>query len=95
MDGPPIVSGNNLPSIGPIFTKAHESPWGEAINFDGKEASVVREFVIENALYWVTEFNLDGLRFDAVHTIIDDSTTHILEILSARVLAPRRIGIPI
>ena len=83
------ATGNNLPLIAPIFTKAHESPWGEAINFDGKEAHVVREFVVENALYWVTEFNLDGLRFDAVHAITDDSTTHILEILSARVLAAR------
>lgn len=83
------AKGNNLPMIAPIFTKTHKSPWGEAINFDGKGASVVRELAIESALYWVTEFNLDGLRFDAVHTIADDSTTHILEILAARVLAAR------
>ncbi|HTN62166.1 MAG TPA: malto-oligosyltrehalose trehalohydrolase [Devosia sp.] len=83
------ATGNNLPLLAPIFTKAHESPWGEAINFDGKGADVVRELVVENAVYWMTEFNLDGLRFDAVHTIIDDSTTHILEILAARVMAAR------
>lgn len=83
------ATGNNLSSIAPIFTKTHKSPWGEAINFDGKGAAVVRELAIENALYWVTEFNLDGLRFDAVHTIADDSTTHILEILAARVRAAR------
>ncbi|MET3896873.1 maltooligosyltrehalose trehalohydrolase [Devosia sp. UYZn731] len=83
------ATGNSLPSIAPIFTKAHKSPWGEAINFDGKGAAVVRELAIESALYWVTEFNLDGLRFDAVHTITDDSTTHILEILAARILAAR------
>lgn len=82
-------TGNALPMIAPIFTKAHESPWGEAINYDGKGAAVVRELAIESALYWVTEFNLDGLRFDAVHAIADDSTTHILEILAARVLAAR------
>lgn len=82
--------GNMLPLIAPIFTKAHESPWGDAINFDGRHADIVREFTIESALYWVTEFNLDGLRFDAVHAITDDSSTHILEILAARILAARK-----
>lgn len=82
--------GNMLPLVAPIFTKAHESPWGDAINFDGKHADIVRELVIESALYWVTEFNLDGLRFDAVHAITDDSSTHILEILAARILAARK-----
>jgi maltooligosyltrehalose trehalohydrolase len=77
--------GNYLPCIAPVFSKRHESPWGEAINYDGEGASVVREFVIESALYWVTEFNVDGLRFDAVHAIADSSPTHILEILAARV----------
>jgi maltooligosyltrehalose trehalohydrolase len=81
---------NMLPLIAPIFTAAHKSPWGDAINFDGKQADVVREFVIESALYWMTEFNLDGLRFDAVHAITDESTSHILEILAARILAARR-----
>jgi maltooligosyltrehalose trehalohydrolase len=77
--------GNYLPSIAPIFSKRHVSPWGEAINYDGEGASVVREFAIESALYWVTEFNVDGLRFDAVHAIADSSPTHILEIMAARV----------
>lgn len=82
--------GNMLPLIAPIFTKTHESPWGDAINFDAKHAEVVREFTVESALYWITEFNLDGLRFDAVHAIADDSSTHILEILAARILATRK-----
>lgn len=81
--------GNYLPDIAPIFTKAHESPWGEAINYDGSGSQVVRELVIDNALYWITEFNLDGLRFDAVHTIIDDSSSHILELLAARIRVAR------
>ncbi len=81
--------GNYLPAIAPIFTRKHKSPWGEAINFDGPGAAVVREYVIESALYWVTEFNFDGLRFDAVHAIADDSTTHILEVLAARIRAAR------
>ncbi|UXN75979.1 malto-oligosyltrehalose trehalohydrolase (plasmid) [Devosia sp. A8/3-2] len=81
--------GNYLPAIAPIFTKKHTSPRGEAINFDGPGAAVVRELVIESALYWITEFNFDGLRFDAVHAIADDSTTHILEVLAARLRAAR------
>ena len=81
--------GNYLPNIAPIFTDKHKSPWGEAINFDGPGATVVRELVIESALYWVTEFNFDGLRFDAVHTIADDSSSHILELLAARIRAAR------
>ncbi|KRB01656.1 malto-oligosyltrehalose trehalohydrolase [Devosia sp. Root685] len=81
--------GNYLPAIAPIFTKKHKSPWGEAINFDGPGAEVVRELVVESALYWTSEFNFDGLRFDAVHTIADNTPTHILELLSARLRASR------
>ncbi|SFV28477.1 maltooligosyltrehalose trehalohydrolase [Devosia crocina] len=81
--------GNYLPAIAPIFTKRHESPWGEAINYDGPDAAVVRELAVESALYWTNEFNLDGLRFDSVHTIEDDSTSHILELLAARIRASR------
>ncbi|KKB80958.1 1,4-alpha-glucan branching protein [Devosia soli] len=81
--------GNYLVPIAPIFTKAHESPWGEAINFDGKDSKVIRELVVESALYWTSEFNLDGLRFDAVHAITDDSSTHILELLAARLRSAR------
>lgn len=61
-----VVHGNYLPAVAPIFTKKHKSPWGDAINYDGPGAAVVRELVIESALCCVTEFNLDGLRFDAV-----------------------------
>ena len=81
--------GNYWPAIAPIFTKKHVSPWGEAINYDGPGAAGVRELVVENAVYWVTEFNLDGLRFDAVHAIEDDSPSHILELLAARIRAAR------
>jgi maltooligosyltrehalose trehalohydrolase len=83
------ATGNSLPLIAPIFTKAHSSPWGEAINYDQDGSALVRELVVENAVYWVTEFNLDGLRFDSVHTMTDDSATHILELVAARVKAAR------
>jgi malto-oligosyltrehalose trehalohydrolase len=71
--------GNYLRSYAPqFFTDRHRTPWGDGINFDGPESRVVRDFFIHNALYWLTEFHFDGLRLDAVHAIIDDSTPHIL-----------------
>ncbi len=63
----------------------HHTPWGQAINFDGPESPTVRDFFIHNALYWVHEYHLDGLRFDAVHAIVDDSSPHILNQLAAEV----------
>src|SRR6202167_571226 len=71
--------GNYLNSYAPqFFTDRHKTPWGDAINFDGFESRTVRDFFINNALYWLTEYQVDGLRLDAVHAIIDDSTPHIL-----------------
>lgn len=81
--------GNYLPIItnGHFFTDRHHTPWGEAVNFDGPESRHVREFVIQNALYWIREFHMDGLRLDATHAIVDDSPVHILRELSERVHA--------
>jgi maltooligosyltrehalose trehalohydrolase len=71
--------GNYLASYAPqFFTDRHRTAWGDAINFDGPESRVVRDFFIHNALYWLTEYHFDGLRLDAVHAIIDDSTPHFL-----------------
>jgi malto-oligosyltrehalose trehalohydrolase/4-alpha-glucanotransferase len=69
------------------FTDRHKTPWGAAINFDGPDSGPVREFVIHNALYWIDEFHLDGLRLDAVHAILDDGPKHLLEDLAERVRA--------
>ena len=78
--------GNYLPVYAPaVFTERHHTPWGAAINYDGKHSRPVRELIIHNALYWIEEFHLDGLRLDAVHAIIDDSRPHLLEELAARV----------
>lgn len=61
--------GNYLHALAPdFFTDKHETPWGAAINFDQRP---VRDFYLHNALYWLEEFDLDGLRFDAVHAIYD------------------------
>ena len=75
--------GNFLPQYAPPFlTDRHQTPWGAAINFDGPDSGPVRRFFIDNALYWLEEYRFDGLRLDAVHAIIDDSETHILDELA-------------
>ncbi len=80
--------GNYLPKYFPqIFSKEHKTAWGPSLNFDGECSEQVREFVLGNALYWLDEFNLDGLRLDATHTMIDTGPRHILEELASRVKA--------
>jgi maltooligosyltrehalose trehalohydrolase len=76
--------GNHLGRFGPYFTARHRTPWGRAVNFDGRSSRPVRDFVIENALMWLRDYHLDGLRLDAVHAIKDDSEPHILEELTGR-----------
>ncbi len=66
----------------PFFTERHQTPWGAAINFDGPVSRAVRDFFIHNALYWLEEYHVDGLRLDAVHAIVDDSTPDVLEELA-------------
>ena len=75
--------GNYLNSYAPqFFTDRHCTPWGNGINFDGPHSRAVRDFFIHNALYWLTEYHFDGLRLDAVHAIVDDSTPDILRELA-------------
>ncbi len=68
-----------------FFTDHHHTPWGAAINFDDAGSRTVRDFFIHNALYWIEEYHFDGLRFDAVHAIADDSTPDIITELAERV----------
>jgi maltooligosyltrehalose trehalohydrolase len=70
--------GNYLNDFGPYFTDRYRTRWGPAINFDDRESDEVRRFIIDNALYWVTEYHVDGLRIDAIHGIFDFSARHIL-----------------
>jgi len=80
--------GNYLPRYAPgFFSSTRSSPWGAAINFDGPHSRPVRQFFVENALFWLVEYRFDGLRLDAVHAIRDDGAPHILQELSARVRA--------
>jgi malto-oligosyltrehalose trehalohydrolase len=79
--------GNYLSLYAPnFFTDRYTTPWGKAIDF-ARGGSPVREFFIHNALYWIEEFNIDGLRLDAVHAIFDESPHRILLELAERVHA--------
>jgi malto-oligosyltrehalose trehalohydrolase len=80
--------GNYLHVYAPqFFNEKHHTPWGAAINFDSAGSRVVRDFYLHNTLYWLEEFHLDGLRFDAVHAIVDDSQPHILTEIARTVRA--------
>ncbi|MGV9535376.1 malto-oligosyltrehalose trehalohydrolase [Streptosporangium sandarakinum] len=80
-------SGNHLPEFGPYFTGRHSTNWGDAVNFDGPGSDEVRAFVVDNALMWLRDYHVDGLRLDAVHAIADDSAVHVLERLAEEVEA--------
>lgn len=78
-------SGNYLGAYGPYFTARYNTPWGQALNFDDAYSDEVRKLFIDNALMWLRDYAIDGLRLDAVHAIFDGSATHILEELASAV----------
>jgi malto-oligosyltrehalose trehalohydrolase len=69
----------------PFFSDRRQTPWGPALNFDGEGSRTVRDFTIDNALFWLTEYHFDGLRLDAVHAITDESRPDIVEELARAV----------
>jgi maltooligosyltrehalose trehalohydrolase len=71
-----------LHAFGPYVTDRHESFWGDAIDYS---RPAVREWAIQNAVMWVRDYGIDGLRLDAAHTVFDDSPTHVLAELAERV----------
>ena len=79
--------GNRLESFGPYFTSEYPTPWGAAVNLDQPGSDEVRAFIVDNALMWLRDFHLDGLRLDAVHALEDRRATHILESLASAVTA--------
>lgn len=83
--------GNYLAKFGPYFTDAHSTPWGEAVNLEQAGSDHVRRFFIDNALMWLRDYHIDGLRLDAIHAFVDRSAVHFLEQLGAEVrrLEPR------
>jgi maltooligosyltrehalose trehalohydrolase len=77
--------GNYVSEYGPYFTDRYQTPWGPALNFDGPHSDDVRWFFIHNALQWIDEFHIDGLRVDAVHAIVDRTAEPFLQDLTSAV----------
>jgi maltooligosyltrehalose trehalohydrolase len=80
-------AGNYLAEFGPYFSERHHTNWGAAVNLDGPHSGAVRRFLIDNALMWLRDYHVDGLRLDAVHALVDDSAVHYLEELGGEVEA--------
>ncbi len=70
--------GGYLRDFAHYFTDRYRTPWGEAVNVDGPKSDEVRRYLVENALYWVHEYHVDGLRLDAIHAIHDETATPFL-----------------
>ena len=79
--------GNYLGRFGPYLTDFYDTSWGDAVNYDQPGSDEVRRFVIDNALMWLRDYRVDGLRLDAVHAIVDTGAVHVLEELVAEVEA--------
>ena len=80
--------GNYLSQFSPYyFSTSHHTDWGTGPNFDGEFSNQVEDFFVENALHWIHEYHIDGLRLDATHAIQDEGERHILELLADRVHA--------
>ncbi|MBA3522803.1 MAG: malto-oligosyltrehalose trehalohydrolase [Gemmatimonadales bacterium] len=77
--------GNYLHDFGPYFSDRFRTLWGEGFNLDGPGSDEVRRYLVDNAVYWTTEYHIDGLRLDAADRIIDLSALHILEELAGAV----------
>ncbi|HKS11496.1 MAG TPA: malto-oligosyltrehalose trehalohydrolase [Pseudomonas sp.] len=71
----------------PFFREDRQTPWGAAIDFRRPE---VREYFIQNALMWIRDYHIDGLRLDAVHAINDPSFLVELAERVRKAVAPGR-----
>jgi len=74
--------GNYTGKFGPYLTESHKTPWGGAVNLEGPGSDQVRRFLCDNAIMWMRDFHIDGLRIDAVHAFVDRSAIHFLEQLA-------------
>ena len=81
-------------ALAPFFTDRHTTPWGHAMNLDDDGSAGVRRFFLDNALHWLREYHVDGLRLDATHALHDDSDPHFLAALSDAVDAHLDDGVP-
>jgi len=77
--------GNYTGKFAPYVTSRHCTPWGDAVNFEDQGSDEVRRFFCDNAIMWMRDFHIDGLRLDAVHEFVDRSAIHFMEQLSAEI----------
>ncbi|WP_263368937.1 malto-oligosyltrehalose trehalohydrolase [Edaphobacter bradus] len=75
--------GNYTGKFGPYVTNRHGTPWGDAVNLEFEDSDEVRRFFCDNALMWMRDYHIDGLRLDAVHEYVDRSAIHFMEQLSS------------
>ncbi len=89
-------SGNYTGRFAPYLTASHNTPWGDAVNFEEAGSHEVRRFFCDNALMWMRDYHFDGLRLDAVTTYVDRSAIHFMEQLSSETAAlSRQLGKPL
>lgn len=65
------------------FSTRYENEWGDPLNFDDAGSDALRRLAVENAAYWVREYHVDGLRFDATQQIYDETRPHIVAAMAA------------
>jgi maltooligosyltrehalose trehalohydrolase len=70
--------GNGLNDFAPYFPNSRMGLWGPKVNLDGFQSEGVRNFFLENALYWLSQYHVDGIRIDAVFSMADRSPVHFL-----------------
>jgi maltooligosyltrehalose trehalohydrolase len=78
-------AGNIVGMFGPYFTDQHKTPWGDAVNLEDAGSFEVRRFFCDNALMWLRDYHMDGLRLDAVHAYMDRSAVSFMEQINAEV----------
>ncbi|SFS06562.1 maltooligosyltrehalose trehalohydrolase [Microbacterium sp. cf046] len=72
-------SGNYLPEFGRYLRDAERNTWGSSVDLDEAD---VRRYIVENAMMWMRDYHVDGLRLDAVHALQDSAVPHILQELA-------------
>jgi maltooligosyltrehalose trehalohydrolase len=76
--------------LAPYTTPKHATPWGDAINLDDDGSREVRRFLIDSALGWLRDYGVDGLRLDALHSLVDTSERHFVAELVDEIRALER-----
>jgi maltooligosyltrehalose trehalohydrolase len=79
-------SGNFITKFNDYYiSEKHETDWGKGLNYDGENCKGLREFILTNVKYWLTEYRFDGFRIDATQDIHDNSEVHILNEIASEV----------